>query len=55
MKERFPRHEALAIADELVAALLPYVDRIVIAGFAATPQTRRRRYRAPLYSQHRGE
>ena len=31
-KKRFPRHEALAVADELVAALLPYVDRIVIAG-----------------------
>ena len=32
MKQRFPRAEALAIADELVATFLPYVDRIVIAG-----------------------
>jgi DNA polymerase/3'-5' exonuclease PolX len=31
-KQRYPRYEALAIADELVAMLLPFCDRIAIAG-----------------------
>jgi DNA polymerase (family 10) len=31
-KQRFPRHEALAVADEFLAYLMPFCDRIAIAG-----------------------